>query len=334
MNWDLMGHEWAVDLLREHIIHQRLRQAYLISGPTGVGRRTLALSLTKALNCSQPPRTGEFCGICRACSHIQTMTHPDLSVIQATEIGGVLKVEDIREVQRSLSLAPYEAQYRVVLFLRFEEANPAAANALLKTLEEPASRVVLILTAESPESLLPTIVSRCEVLRLKPLPIDSAIQGMQNLWGFLPEQAQLLSHVSNGRPGYARRLAEDPVQMNLRDRWLEEMIKLLSEGLVERFTYVDSLPKSQAIKQKDYWRPVLLVWLTFWRDILLQTTESSVSITNSDRKPHVVAIADRVGKTKARKTVMALQRTYDQLSKNINPRLAMEVLMLDLPLVE
>ncbi len=90
-------------------------------------------------------------------------------MVQAEQAGGTLKVEQVRELQHSLSLAPYEGRYRVALLLRFEEAHPSAANALLKTLEEPSPQVVLVLTAESAESLLPTIVSRCEVLRLRPL---------------------------------------------------------------------------------------------------------------------------------------------------------------------
>ena len=100
------------------------------------------------------------------------MQHIDLSVVQAEREGGILKVEQVRELQQTLSLMPYEAAYRVALLLRFQEANANAQNALLKTLEEAPARVVLLLTADSPESLLPTIASRCEVLRLRPLAVE------------------------------------------------------------------------------------------------------------------------------------------------------------------
>ena len=140
-NWNLLGHEWAVDMLRQHAAHDEIRHAYLFCGPPGLGRRSLALRLAEALYCTNPPGPGIPCGICRDCKQIDAMQHPDMNVIQALDgddlpkEGGTLKVDQIREVQRSLSLKPYQSKFRVALFLRFQEANDNAANALLMTLE-------------------------------------------------------------------------------------------------------------------------------------------------------------------------------------------------------
>jgi DNA polymerase-3 subunit delta' len=160
------------------------------------------------------------------------MQHPDLSIVRAEQEGGTLKVDQIRDLQRSLSLAPYEARYRVAVLLRFEEAHASASNALLKTLEEPSP---LVLTAESAESLLPTIVSRCEVLRLRPLAAEALSQGLQSRWGLLPDQARLLAHLSGGRPGYAMRLHEHPELLQQRQAWLNDHRNLLSASRVARF---------------------------------------------------------------------------------------------------
>ena len=119
MNWNLLGHEWAVDLLHEHIAQEKVRHAYLLTGPRGVGRRTLALKMAQALNCTQSPAPGEPCYACRNCVRIEQMQHPDLAIVQAEQEGGVLKVDQVRELQRSLALHPYEARYRVALLLRF-----------------------------------------------------------------------------------------------------------------------------------------------------------------------------------------------------------------------
>ncbi len=205
-NWDLLGHEWAVDMLRQHIIRDAVRHAYLFTGPPGLGRRTLALRFAQALNCPQSTASGQPCGTCRDCKQIENMQHPDLSIVQAETEGGTLKVDQVREVRRSLSLKPYQAKYRVALFLRFQEASEGAANALLKTLEEAPGHVILILTADNPEQLLPTITSRCEILRLRPLPVD-AIEAHLKSHGAEAESAHLIAHVSGGRPGYALRLA-------------------------------------------------------------------------------------------------------------------------------
>ena len=164
MNWGMLGHEWAVDLLRQHVAQGRARHAYLFTGPQGVGRRTLALRLAQALNCQAPPAPGDPCGTCSSCVHLQAMQHPDLAVVRAEQEGGTLKVDQVRELQHALALSPYEARFRVALLLRFEEAHISAANALLKTLEEPAPQVVLMLTATSPESLSTV----CALITLKP----------------------------------------------------------------------------------------------------------------------------------------------------------------------
>src|SRR5512143_877551 len=127
MDWGIIGHEWAVNLLSKHIAHGQERHAYLITGAQGVGRRTLALRFAQGLNCLNPPVPGQPCRNCSACKRIEAMKHPDLIVVEAEHEGEVLKIDQIRELQHSLALAPYEARYRVALILRFEEAHAGAA---------------------------------------------------------------------------------------------------------------------------------------------------------------------------------------------------------------
>src|SRR5574340_211366 len=110
-NWNLVGHEWAVDLLRRHVANGEARHAYLFAGPPGVGRRTLALRFAMALNCSKPPAPGEFCGECRDCRQIAKMKHPDLVVVSPIVIYGKLKIERIRDSQRLLAFKPFQAKY-------------------------------------------------------------------------------------------------------------------------------------------------------------------------------------------------------------------------------
>src|ERR1041385_4629726 len=220
-NWSLVGHEWAVDMLKKHIIHGTTRHAYLFAGPPGIGRRTLALRFAQALNCQTPVGEGIPCGECRDCKQIAAMQHADLTVVQADSEGGTLKVDQIREARRLLVLKPYLARYRVVLFLRFQEANDNAANALLKTLEEAPSYAVLILTADNPEQLLPTIVSRCEVLRLRPLQVDQVQKELESR-SVEGDRAKLIAHISGGRFGYAQRLIGDASLLEWREERLND----------------------------------------------------------------------------------------------------------------
>jgi len=328
MNWELLGHEWAVSLLREHIISGHLRHAYLITGPQGVGRRTLALHLAQALNCQQAHALGEFCGKCLSCQQTLRMQHPDLSVIESESPTRSIKVEQIRDLQHRLSLAPYSGRYRVALLLRMEEATISAQNALLKTLEEPASQVVLVLTAESAERLLPTVVSRCEVLRLRPLPIDSVREGLIQRQGASAEQANLLAHISGGRAGYAMRLYEDPAYLEQRQNALADLFRLFGCDRVDRFIYAYNLSRD---KNPDAVRETLAAWISLWRDVLICSSGAAAPLANLDQAQEIQSLAHRHGLQGAHQVVTALERTLEMLAQNVNARLALEVLMLDLP---
>lgn len=322
----MIGHEWAVNLLAIHVAQGRERHAYLFTGPSGVGRRTLALRFAQGLNCLNPPMPGQPCRVCSTCKRIEQMHHPDLVIVEAEHEGETLKIDQVRELQHTLSLAPYEARYRVALIMRFEEAHASAANAMLKTLEEPPAQVVVILTAKSAESLLPTIVSRCEVLRLRPLAMDETARGLQAIRGIPQEQAEKLAHISDGRPGYAIRLFEQPRLLEQRHSWLEELIRLLASPRRERFAFVRGV-----LEDKDGLRGQLQVWLTFWRDVLIFATGINGSITNLDYSTQIQKLATETGLSKAQFHVNAIERTMEQIDRNVNPRLALEVLLMDFP---
>lgn len=325
-HWNLIGHEWAVQLLRGQIAQGKLRHAYLFVGPQGVGRRTLALRLAQAVNCENPPSAGDFCGECRACRGFAKMGHPDLHLVQRAEGDRDIKVEAVRELSRMLALTPYEANYQVALLLNFEEASVHAANALLKTLEEPPQRVLLLLTAQSEESLPATIASRCEVLRLRPVPTKVLRQDLIERGGVGEEEAQLLAGVSNGRPGYALHLHHNPDELSQRGEWLDEATGLLSKGRVERFAYTEALSKD-----RERLRLALQVWLSFWRDVLLRSGESGEAVANVDRTEEVEALARSLSLGRVREVVAALEETLELLSTNVNARLAAEALMLKMP---
>jgi DNA polymerase-3 subunit delta' len=258
------------------------------------------------------------------------MQHPDLHVIQAEGQSGTLKVDQVRELQRRLFLAPYQARYRVALLLRFGQANLNAANALLKTLEEPPPQVVLVLTAESAESLLPTIVSRCEVLRLRPQPPDVVQAGLAEEKGLDldEERARLLAHISEGRPGLALHLAQQPELLEQRHASLDDLMSLLAVGRVARFAYAESLTKG---KNREDLARVLQTWLSLWRDVLFRVAGSDSLTTNLDRTSDIGTIAGQIDLETASRVVSTLDRTLDHMRGNVNRRLAAEVLMLDFP---
>jgi DNA polymerase-3 subunit delta' len=236
-------------------------------------------------------------------------------------------VDQVREVQRALSLKPYQAKYRVALFLRFQEANDNAANALLKTLEEAPAHAILLLTADTPEQLLPTIVSRCEILRLRALPI-STIEADLLAHGVDEERARLLAHISGGRPGYARKLVDDLTLLEKREECLNDLQTLLPASRVEKFSYADKLSKD-----KDGMRQTILIWLSYWRDVMLRAAQAETPLINIDCNMEIEFLAGRLDLATTRRVVSDLESALEKMDRNVNSRLIAEVILLDWPKV-
>lgn len=326
MSWPILGHDWAAELLTRHIAHNSVRHAYLFCGPPGVGRRSLALRFVQALNCVQPPAPGEACGQCRMCDQTWRMQLPDLHVIQIAEDAQTIKVEQVRELQRLLALAPYQARYRVALLLGFEKATAGAQNALLKTLEEAPEKAILLLTADSPDNLLPTITSRCEVLRLRPMKIETLAEALQVKLTLPARDAAVLAHIAGGRPGMALKLAGDKDAHQDRKLWLEQLQTALSGGIIERFNLADKLARD-----KNRLRAEMRIWLTFWRDLMLLTANANAPLTNLDYAETLNSVAAQLDFETARRCAAALEDALEEIDLNLNQRLLVEVTLLDWP---
>jgi len=197
----------------------------------------------------------------------------------------------------------------------------------LKTLEEAPAHAVLLLTADTPEQLLPTIVSRCEILRLRALPISAVESDLRNR-GVDEERARLLAHISGGRPGYARKFVDDVSLLEKREERLNDLQTLLNASRVEKFSYADKLSKD-----KEGMRQVILIWLSYWRDVMLRAAGAETPLINIDRNMEIEFLAGRLDLSAARRVVSELESALEKMDKNVNSRLLAEVLLLDWPKV-
>ncbi|NLN70397.1 MAG: DNA polymerase III subunit delta' [Chloroflexi bacterium] len=332
MHWQIHAQDWAVNLLREHVSGAKLRHAYLFTGPEGVGRRSLALRFAQAINCTNPPERGAYCDACRDCRRLATLTHPDLSLLQPEEGHKDIRIDQVRSLQQTLALSPYTGAYRIALLIDFQRATTQAANALLKTLEEPPNRVILLLTAIAPEGLLPTIVSRCEVIRMRPASIDATRDYLHADRGLDAEQALLLAHISGGRIGTAMRLAEDPSALANRRTQFELLLALLPAQRYQRFKHIDGLLR-KLDKPRQKISEVLSTWLSFWRDVFLRASGELLPLVNVDLIGQIEQVALQVPVEAARELIIVHEQALQSLEANANIQLLLEALLLQYPRV-
>ncbi|MCX6026073.1 MAG: DNA polymerase III subunit delta' [Chloroflexi bacterium] len=329
MTWNVVGHAWAIRALQRDLALGRPAHAYLFTGPAGIGKRTLALAFAQALNCTAPPAPGEACRACRACRQIAARAHPDLFVLLSEEPGKPIKVEAAREMMHILALSPLELHWRVALLADFDQATSSTANALLKTLEEPPASVILLLTAESAETLLPTIVSRCRVITLRTLPTPEVEAALIERWQVPPDRAKLLAHLSGGRLGWALREVEDEGASQTRRDTLDAWRSVFSATRAKRFEQVAHLTKDR--DEEQALRRTLETWQSLTHDLLLAGIDPQAPLTNLDYADEIRALATHVSAARARRWLAALQRVERGIERNLNLRLALEAAVLEAP---
>ncbi len=199
---------WLFDAFKQltaYIEAQRVPHAMLISGAAGIGKTMLAQSFAKRLLCESTGNTQSACHHCQSCRLFEAGNHPDFYWIQPAEAGKRIVVDEIRQLNQNLKLLPQYNQFRVVMICLAEQFNAAAANSFLKTLEEPGQRTIFLLVSNAPSAVMPTILTRCQQMRIPMPPIDVVSQWLSESQHI--ENAHALAVFSGGAPLYALELA-------------------------------------------------------------------------------------------------------------------------------
>ncbi len=327
----LVGHDWAAAHLQAVIANDRLGHAYLLTGPDHIGKTTLAVIFAQALNCHSEDASKKPCGECRSCQLIAGSRHPDFYRIQP-ELSGrgklTIKIETIRDLQKSLNLAPYEAKIKVALLTRFDTATIGAMNAFLKTLEEPPPNTLIILTAVDARTMLPTVSSRCRILPLRPIPRQLIEKSLRLRWDIDSERSYLLSHLADGKIGWAIARAQNPDGLAERERALGALSEALEGGIVARFKLAERLAKD------GEGLPALLqIWLSWWRDLLILAWDEykSGAIVNIDHKEKFAKLIKQWSRSQISESLQQTRLSIAYLGKNANTRLTIENLLLSYP---
>ena len=333
--WTVFGQDHLLKRLELSLRQRRQSHAYLLCGPPHVGKMALAINLSQAVNCLEGP--GVPCGSCTQCTRIAAGHHSDISILapgqgeEGRSPKTVIGIDAIKEVIHRVSLNPFEGPSSVVIINGAESMSDEAANALLKTLEEPPPNAMFLLLTADEGAVLPTVRSRCQSMNLMTLPKDQMVERLIESHQATPELADQLYRLSRGCLGWAIGALEDSQVLEQRQADLEKLQETLDAGLETRFTYANEVA-SLFGSDRDAAKDLLALWLRWWRDLLLIKEGVEEFLHNSDHAESLKSQASGLSTAEIVQFINRLMQTLSNLDSNVSPRLAMEVMMLKLPI--
>jgi DNA polymerase-3 subunit delta' len=319
---NVLGHSRPITLLQRAIRNEKVVNSYLFLGNEGIGKKTVALQFAKALNClKEEIERGDACDHCTSCKKIDSALHPDVLVIEPE--GQTIKVDQVRQMQRQLAYKPYEGKRRVCILTAADRMAHDIPNTLLKTLEEPPLHTVIILLANNSRFILPTILSRCQLIRFNPLPISLVSKWLMEGKGLNEAEAQLLASLSDGSFGKAIEIQEEIRQIP-REELLKDWVGLKSLSFEKMGSWVDSLPS-----QRENLLLILEVAKTLLRDlIMLKTLKNGKKLIHADLLNVMESMATNWSLSSLSKRMEILHQTTLAIRANANTGLALEAMML------
>ena len=330
----IMGQEGAKGFLKQVISRDRIPHAYLFTGIPGIGKTTTARALTVALNC-QDPVDVDGCGKCRICRQIEGGNFPDFSIMRPD--GQNIKIEQVRELNHVLSFPPVTGTYRISVIHQAETMTGEAANAFLKTLEEPPPQNVLVLTTTEPLDLLPTLVSRCQRVAFQPLDVEEMTQWLVREKEVDPKEATILARASEGSLGVALKILGSDF-LEKRRKWLSDLKTVLESSKAEaiQIAVVSTEKNSRwGLRFSDTGETgltdMLDTWESWYRDLLvIRTGGPKRLILNTDFQDRLETAARMFEPDGLIQALFALDGALNDLRRLRNPALVMERTVLTL----
>ncbi len=328
----IIGQDRAKRFLQQVLSRDKMPHAYLFTGIAGVGKTMTAMALVMALNCRVPGAL-EGCGKCPACRQMLSGNSPDFFCLAPD--GQNVKIEQIRELNKQLAFAPV-ARFRVSVIRKAETMTGEAANAFLKTLEEPPSGNILILNTTEPVDLLPTIVSRCQRLSFQPVPVEALCPWLMETKNLPESEARVVAQLSQGSPGAALEMLERDFQEKRRE-WIGHLLALFDMTRADAVSLAHDLSTrtkktSEASGEKENSLLTLMeIWKTCYRDFLVAFVGSPAKMfINIDFQEPLKRIAERCMLTDLVQGIQLVDRAAGEIKRMRNPSLVMENLVLRL----
>jgi DNA polymerase-3 subunit delta' len=311
----ILGHERVRGLLSRALRGGRVPPALSFTGPSGVGKKTLAMALGRALLCDGPgPRP---CEACSACSRGRKGIHPDLFLVEA--VTRVVKIEQVREAVRAIAAGPFEGRARTFVIDDAHAMTEQAQNALLKSLEEPPRTSHIVLVTASPQALLPTIRSRCQTLRFGPLSAALVEGHLRAALGLGAEEARVRAAAAGGSLGVALALETESFREG------RERLLALLEGAGERGP-LDRMEAAEALADHDDPISTLAILRSLLRDVAALRA-GALGLVNADLEARLLSVARGPLGERALDLAEAAAEAREALEGNANKLLTMDVLL-------
>lgn len=318
---EIVGQERIVEKLKRDLESDQIVHAYLFEGEKGLGKKNMALELASALVCHSKDQ--KPCNKCNSCIKAESGNHPDIKII---EKDGTINIDEIREIINEMHLKPHESKRKVCIICDADRMNMWAQNALLKTLEEPPLYATLILLTTKGDSLLPTVISRCQIIKLQPVNLEIIEHYLVKNRGINEEQAHMLAAFSGGIVGRAVELLDNPDFHYRR----EEIIKICNKLLT--FDLFDILEQIKFFEeQKPYIEEILDLMISWYRDIFIYSETNNMGlITNIDKREEINFQAAKIDLAKIRDIIFIIEETKNNLRSNVQFHLNIEVMLLNI----
>ena len=316
---DICGQDVQIRILKRALERGRVPHAYLFYGMKGVGKKTTAHVLAKALNCREGRH--DSCDTCPSCVKADHGNHTDILVIEPE--GLFIKVEPVRDMQRQMKFRPVEGKKRVSIIVDAEKLNDVAANTLLKTLEEPTGSNILILTTSHLSRVMPTIASRCQKIRFSPVRHEAVEAFLAGTRAMARERAALLASSSGGSIGKALELDANP-EGAFRQEFVEAYASMEGGAVTPAvFTIAHELAED-----KQHLLPRLDVMRSWLRDMLVyRETQEAGRLIHRDVEEATKTLSARIPSARLLKSIQAVQEAAAAIAGNANRQLALESMM-------
>ena len=320
---DIIGQEHIKEYLQNAISQKKIAHAYIIQGERFSGKEFITKVFAAALQCEK--QGTEPCGECRSCRQVQSGNQPDIIYVRH-ERPNSIGVEDVRsQVNSDIAIMPYSSPYKIYIINEGEMLTDQAQNALLKTLEEPPAYTVLIILTTNLEALLPTILSRCVVLHMKPVRDELVKEYLKKVLMIPDYKADICVAFARGNIGRAKQLATSEDFENIRNEALSLVKNIRNMELHEVMAAVRKIGEYHQMNINEY-LDVISIW---YRDVLLfKATNDTNHLIFREEIQYIRKAADKSAYEGIENILKALENAKSRLHANVNFDLVMELLFI------